>query len=216
MKFIAFLYDKSLAAKFAELKAEAETIAAEGWKWIEVAISFPYGHDDGLRQVEGTPADITTDEQATIEALQAEHAKLEAEDRLSWLDEEHANLLDPQVYDTTPEKAWERLKLRKTTADYVFTLQVAAAWRERQAQARDVPRGRVVKDDALYEIAEHRPKSAGDFDRMRAVPRGFGNSRAAQELVAALDRAFWHTVSAQAVFLYRKAHHRSPHLPAPP
>ena len=62
-----------------KLKTEAETIAAEGWKWIEVAISFPYGHDDGLRQLEGTPAGITPDEQATIEALQAEHAKLEAE-----------------------------------------------------------------------------------------------------------------------------------------
>jgi ribonuclease D len=116
--------------------------------------------------------------------------KLERENRLSWLDEEHANLLNPEIYDTTPEKAWQRLKLRKTTADYVLGLQVAAAWRERQAQARDVPRGRVVKDEALYEIAEQRPKNAGDFDRMRAVPRGFGNSRAAQELVQALDRAF--------------------------
>ncbi|MGE0678894.1 ParB/RepB/Spo0J family partition protein [Pseudolabrys sp.] len=62
-----------------KLKAEAETIAAEGWKWIEVAISFPYGHDDGLRQLEGTPADITAEEQATIEALQAEQAKFEAQ-----------------------------------------------------------------------------------------------------------------------------------------
>ena len=118
------------------------------------------------------------------------HDKLAKENRLHWLDEEHANLLDPDIYDTTPENAWERLKLRKTTADYVLGLQVAAAWRERQAQARDVPRGRVVKDEALYEIAEHRPKSAADFDRMRAVPRGFGNSRAAQELIQALDRAF--------------------------
>jgi ribonuclease D len=117
-------------------------------------------------------------------------AKLEAEDRLSWLDEEHANLLDPEIYDTTPEKAWNRLKLRKTTADYVLGLQVAAAWRERQAQLRDVPRGRIVKDEALYEIAEHRPKTAADFERMRAVPRGFGNSRAAGELIQALDRAF--------------------------
>lgn len=117
-------------------------------------------------------------------------AKLEQEDRLSWLDEEHANLLDPEIYDTTPENSWNRLKLRKTTADYVLGLQVAAAWRERQAQMRDVPRGRIVKDEALYEIAEHRPKGAADFDRMRAVPRGFGNSRAAQELVQALDRAF--------------------------
>jgi len=118
------------------------------------------------------------------------HEKLEREQRLDWLDEEHGKLLDPEIYDTTPEKAWQRLKLRKTTADYVLGLQVAAAWRERQAQARDVPRGRVVKDEALYEIAEHRPKNATDFDRMRAVPRGFGNSRGAQDLLQALDRAF--------------------------
>jgi ribonuclease D len=116
--------------------------------------------------------------------------KLEDADRMSWLDEEHAYLLDPDIYDTTPENAWRRLKLRKTTADYVLALQTAAAWRERQAQLRDVPRGRVVKDEALYEIAEHRPRTPADFDRMRAVPRGFGNSRAGQELIHALDRAF--------------------------
>ena len=62
-----------------KLTAEAEKIAAEGWKWIEIAIGFPYGYDDGLRQLEGTPADITSEEQATIDALQAEQAKLEAE-----------------------------------------------------------------------------------------------------------------------------------------
>jgi ribonuclease D len=118
------------------------------------------------------------------------HDKLVKQSRLDWLDEEHANLTDPDIYDTTPENAWKRLKLRKTTPDYVLALQTAAAWRERQAQARDVPRGRVAKDDALYEIAEHRPKSAADFDRMRAVPRGFGNSRGAQELIQALNQAF--------------------------
>jgi ribonuclease D len=118
------------------------------------------------------------------------HEQLTKNNRLHWLDEEHANLSNPAIYDTTPEKAWERLKLRKTTADYVLGLQVAAAWRERQAQQRDTPRGRVVKDEALYEIAENRPKNSADFDRMRAVPRGFGNSRAAQDLIHALDRAF--------------------------
>ena len=118
------------------------------------------------------------------------YEKLESENRLNWLDDEHANLLDPEIYDTTPEKAWRRLKLRKTTPDYVLGLQVAAAWRERQAQARDVPRGRVVKDEALYEIAEQRPKTAADFERMRAVPRGFGNSRGAQDLLNAIESAF--------------------------
>ncbi len=62
-----------------KLKAEAEKIAAEGWKWIEVAISFPYGHDNGLRELDGTPAEITVEEQSTIDALQAEQAKLEDE-----------------------------------------------------------------------------------------------------------------------------------------
>jgi ParB family chromosome partitioning protein len=62
-----------------KLKSEAEKIAAEGWKWVEVAIGFPYGYDDDLRQLEGTPADITEKEQATIDALRAEQSKLEAE-----------------------------------------------------------------------------------------------------------------------------------------
>ncbi|WP_068074330.1 ParB/RepB/Spo0J family partition protein [Novosphingobium lentum] len=62
-----------------KLKAEAETIAAEGWKWIEVAVSFPYDAARGLQEITGTPLDITADEQATIDALNAEMAKLEAE-----------------------------------------------------------------------------------------------------------------------------------------
>ncbi|MFG1404155.1 ParB/RepB/Spo0J family partition protein [Xanthobacter sediminis] len=65
---------------FAEkLKTEAEKIAAEGWKWIEVAVDFPYGHTRGLRALEGVAADLSPGEQATIDALNAEHDKLEAE-----------------------------------------------------------------------------------------------------------------------------------------
>ncbi len=116
--------------------------------------------------------------------------RLEEEGRSDWLARELAQLLNPDIYDMTPENSWKRLKLRKTTPDYVLALQTAAAWRERQAQARDVPRGRIVKDEALYEIAELRPTDAAAFDRMRAVPRGFGNSRGAQELIQALQRAF--------------------------
>jgi ParB family chromosome partitioning protein len=62
-----------------KLKAEAEKVAAEGWKWIEVAIDFPYGHTHGLRELEGVATDLTSDEQATINALNAEYAKLDAE-----------------------------------------------------------------------------------------------------------------------------------------
>jgi ParB family transcriptional regulator, chromosome partitioning protein len=60
-----------------KLKAEAETIAAEGWKWIAVAVDFPYGHTNGLREIEGEPADLTKEEQAALDALNAEYAKIE-------------------------------------------------------------------------------------------------------------------------------------------
>jgi len=60
-----------------KLKAEAETIAAEGWKWIAVAVDFPYGHTIGLREIGGEPADLTEEERATLDALNAEHAKIE-------------------------------------------------------------------------------------------------------------------------------------------
>ena len=70
------LLDRLVAEK---LKAEAETIGAEGWRWIEVAIDFPYGHTHGLRALEGVATDLTSEEQATIDALKAESAQLEAE-----------------------------------------------------------------------------------------------------------------------------------------
>ncbi|WP_426441166.1 ParB/RepB/Spo0J family partition protein [Bradyrhizobium genosp. P] len=63
------------------LKAAAEVIAAEGWKWISVAVDFPFAHTNGLRGLEGTPADLTVEEQVTIDALNAEHDRLEAEYR---------------------------------------------------------------------------------------------------------------------------------------
>ena len=62
-----------------KLKAEAETIAAEGWKWISVAVDFPYGHTNGLRELDGVPTELSEDERTTIEALNAEQAKLEAD-----------------------------------------------------------------------------------------------------------------------------------------
>ena len=70
------LLDRLVAEK---LKAEAEKIAAEGWKWIEVAIEFPYGHEHGLRKLDGAAAELTAEEQAAIDALNAEYAKLEAD-----------------------------------------------------------------------------------------------------------------------------------------
>jgi ParB family chromosome partitioning protein len=77
-----------------QLKVEAETIAKEGWKWISVAVDFPYGHADGLREIEGKPVDLSPEEQATIDALNAEQAKLE---------------IDYQDADELPEEVDQRL-----------------------------------------------------------------------------------------------------------
>ncbi len=130
-------------------------------------------------------ADVThlRDLYPKMAAYLAEHG------RTHWLDEEHASLTDPENFDTAPENAWKRLKLRKTTPDYVVALQTVAAWRERQAQSRDTPRARVLKDDAIYEIAEQRPRTPEAFDRLRVVPRGFGRSRGGADLIAALEEA---------------------------
>jgi ribonuclease D len=117
------------------------------------------------------------------------HETLDKRGRLPWVAEEIAALADPELYNTDPEKAWTRLKVRKSGREYLIALQVAAAWRERTAQARDVPRGRVLKDDALYEIAEQRPRKPDAFDKLRAVPKGFGGSRYGAELAAQLDQA---------------------------
>src|SRR5260221_2645629 len=71
------LLDRLITEK---LKADAETIAAEGWKWVAVAINLPYGHTDGLRELDGVSADLTDEERGSIEALKAEYDKLEADD----------------------------------------------------------------------------------------------------------------------------------------
>jgi ParB family transcriptional regulator, chromosome partitioning protein len=95
-----------------KLRTEAEKIAAEGWKWIEVAPSFPYGHDHGLRRLEGEPADLTIEEQVSLDALQAEYTALqekyedadeipdEADTRLGELEEALAAFEDrPHIFD---------------------------------------------------------------------------------------------------------------------
>lgn len=76
-----WLQDVSLLDRLVteKLKAEAETLAAEGWKWISVAVEFPYGHAGGLRELDSEPVDLTEEERATLDALNAEYTRIEAE-----------------------------------------------------------------------------------------------------------------------------------------
>ncbi|BCW89629.1 Ribonuclease D [Alphaproteobacteria bacterium SO-S41] len=97
--------------------------------------------------------------------------------RASWIEEEMAILTDPSIYAVDPEEAWRRLKVRSGSKKMLAALKGLAAWREREAQTRDVPRQRILKDDALLDIASHAPKTVADLDGLRSVPRGYAQSR---------------------------------------
>ncbi len=115
--------------------------------------------------------------------------RLEAAGRLTWVTEEMAALTDPALYDVEPENAWRRLKPRRHSAKYLAVFKAVAAWRERTAQARDQPRGRVLKDDAIDEVATQAPSDAEALSRLRSVPKGFSGSRFAEGLLAAIGEA---------------------------
>jgi ribonuclease D len=113
-------------------------------------------------------------------------AKLEKTGRAGWVAEEVAALQDANLYKLDPELAWKRLKPRTSNKRFLAVLASLAAWREREAQARDIPRGRVLKDEALTEIAAHPPESGEALERVRAVPKGFANSRLGKGLTEAI------------------------------
>jgi len=115
--------------------------------------------------------------------------RLESAGRLGWVMEEMAQLIDPALYDVEPENAWKRLKPRKYAAKYLAVLRGVAAWRERTAQTRDQPRGRILKDDAIDEIATQAPIDADGLNRLRSVPKGFAGSRFGPELLEAVKAA---------------------------
>jgi ribonuclease D len=108
--------------------------------------------------------------------------------RTDWVFEEMRVLTSPQTYRADPETAWERLKTRARKPKELAVLIEVAAWREREAQARDVPRGRVLKDDALGDIAIHAPTSMERLANLRSLPKGFERSKWGQEILDAVQR----------------------------
>ncbi len=110
-------------------------------------------------------------------------ARVLAMGRLEWVHEELARLLDPELYVQRPEEAWRRLKLRSREPRFVALVQALAAWREREAQARDVPRNRVLRDDLLLELAAARPTTAEALARLRRIALDAPQRRAVLEIV---------------------------------
>lgn len=115
--------------------------------------------------------------------------KLQDVGREAWLAEEMKTITNPDTYRMAPEDAWKRLKLRKTTPKWLAALKAAAEWRETEAQTRDIPRNRIIKDDGLYEIAHAAPVTTEELAPLRAVPNGFERSKPAERLIAKLAEA---------------------------
>jgi len=116
-------------------------------------------------------------------------AQLAKQGRTEWVAEEMAVLTDPQTYRTDPEDAWQRLRMRVKKPRQLAVIQALAAWREREAQQRDVPRGRILKDEAIYEIALQQPADVEALGRLRTIPRGFERSGTARGILAAVAEA---------------------------
>lgn len=112
--------------------------------------------------------------------------QLKENGRESWLAEESRLLADEEIYAQPPEKAWRRLKMQDRRPHVIGVLMKVAAWREAEAQSRNVPRNRILKDDAIRELALQAPKDKRGLTRLRAVPKGFENSRHADPLLAAV------------------------------
>ena len=118
-------------------------------------------------------------------ALSADLAKRE---RTEWVNEEMEVLISPETYRAEPESAWQRVRTRARKPKELAVLMEVAAWREREAQGRDVPRGRVLKDDALGDIAVQAPTSMEKLAALRSLPRGFERSKWGEAILEAVER----------------------------
>ncbi len=114
-------------------------------------------------------------------------AQLNKNGRASWVAEELALLTDPATYTTDPDDAWQRIKTRTTSGRFLAVVKALARFRETYAQAQNVPRSRVMKDDALLELASTRPASVEELGRSRLLLREGRKPEIAEGILAAVQ-----------------------------
>ena len=137
------------------------------------------------RQIDYAIADVT--HLATIFPMMIE--KLRKNGRGGWLDEEMERLADPSSFAFAPEDAWKRLKLPGRNPQLLGRLRAIAGWRETEARGKNIPRGRIIKDDTLAELAAHPPKTQDDLGKVRGLSAGWRNNDIGSRLMSALANA---------------------------
>jgi ribonuclease D len=113
--------------------------------------------------------------------------RLEETGRTHWLEDEMAVLMDPDSYQTDPERAYLKIKSRTAKPRFVAILQKVAAWREREAQSRNQPRNWIVRDDVLLNIAAQAPTSPQALNRCRGLGKGVADGRIGREIIEAVQ-----------------------------
>ncbi|MBS7545953.1 ribonuclease D [Ancylobacter oerskovii] len=128
--------------------------------------------------------------EADVTHLRDVYRKLDADlakrGRSEWVTEEMAVLTSPDTYRQEPERAWERLRSRVRKPKDLAVLMEVAAWREREAQSRDIPRSRILKDEVLGEIAAQHPTTPERLAGLRSIPKGFERSRTGEQILEAV------------------------------
>jgi ribonuclease D len=137
------------------------------------------------RQVEYALADVVH-LRPVYEKLRA---NLERSGRGPWLDEEMETLTDPAIYRLDPNESWRRFKPRSGNRRFLAVLRELAAWREKAAQQRDLPRNRIIRDESILEIAAHAPSSVAELSRSRGLGKGLVEGKFGAEILAAIGRA---------------------------
>ena len=137
------------------------------------------------RQIEYAIGDVTHLSKIFPKIL----ARLRKTGRGEWLDAEMEKLADPENYRNDPEKAWRRIKAAGRNPGVLGRLRDLAAWREREAQDKNIPRGRIVRDETLADIASHPPKSQADLAKVRGLSAGWRENVIGKRLMAVLEAA---------------------------
>jgi ribonuclease D len=137
------------------------------------------------RQIDYAIGDVT--HLATIFPMMLE--ELRKTGRGVWLDQEMERVADPSNYSVEPDEAWQRVRLSSRKAEVLGRLKALAAWREREAQDKNLPRGRIVKDETLGDLATHPPKVQEDLGKVRGLSASWKGNDIGARLMAALATA---------------------------
>jgi ribonuclease D len=137
------------------------------------------------RQIEYAIGDVTHLAKIFPKMLE----RLRKTGRGAWLDQEMERLGDPKNYANDPEEAWKRVRIAGRKPEVLGRLKALARWRELEAQNKDLPRGRIVKDETLADLAGHAPRKQADLAKVRGLSATWAGNDIGARLIAALEAA---------------------------